>query len=62
MAINDITNEFESLRNYVNNKEFVILNNIALLDEKQMKQLIVDKYNLSHPTISKILKDVPKYT
>ena len=50
--INDITNEFESLRNYVNNKEFVILNNIALLDEKQMKQLIVDKYNLSHINIT----------
>ena len=41
-----ITEEFETLRNYVNDNEFILLDNIALLDEKPMKQLIVEKYNL----------------
>lgn len=46
--INDINNSFEELRHYVNNNNFVLINNVALLDEKQMKQLIVDKYNLGN--------------
>ena len=46
--INDINNSFEELRHYVNNNNFILINNVALLDEKQMKQLIVDKYNLGN--------------
>ena len=50
--INDITNKYNQLKEYINNNNFIILNNIALLDEKQMKQLIVDKYNLGHISIT----------
>ena len=52
MNIGDITKMFEELKDYVNNNTFVLLNNIALLDEKQMKQLISDKYNLVHIKLS----------
>ena len=57
--INDITNEFEKLKAYINNNEFIILNNIALLDEKQMKELIVNKCNLENInlTIESLLID-----
>lgn len=51
-SINDITNLFEDLKNYTNNNEFILLNNVALLDEKQMKELIVNKYNLEHINIT----------
>ncbi len=50
--INEVTNKYEELKDYVNNNEFILLNNIALLDEKQMKQLISDKYTLAHINIS----------
>jgi len=50
--INDITNGFEKLKQYINSNNFTLLNNIALLDEKQIKQIIVDKYNLSHISIT----------
>ena len=46
ISINDITNMFEDLKKYVYNNKFILLNNVALLDEKQMKKLIVDKYNM----------------
>lgn len=57
--INNINDEFNKLKDYVNNNDFILLNNIALLDEKQMKQLIVDKYNLGHIklTIDSLLAD-----
>ena len=57
--INDITNEFENLKRYINSNEFIILNNIALLDEKQMKELIVNKCNLENInlTIESLLAD-----
>ncbi len=57
--INDITEKFEKLKDYVNNNSFVLLNNVALLDEKQMKQLIVDKYNLGqiNLTIDNLVDD-----
>lgn len=57
--INDITDRFEKLKSYVNNNSFILLNNIALLDEKQMKQLIVDKYNLGqiNLTIENLIDD-----
>ena len=50
--INDINIRFEELKKYVNNTEFYILNNVALLDEKQMKQLIVEKYNLNNISLT----------
>jgi len=46
--INDVTKQYEELRDYINNNSFMLLNNIALLDDKPMKQLISDKYNLGH--------------
>lgn len=48
MTISDITDKFEELKNDVNNHQYNFLNNLALLDEKQMKQVIIDKYNLEH--------------
>ena len=50
--INDVTKQFEDLKDYINNNSFTLLNNIALLDDKPMKQLISDKYNLEHVKIS----------
>ena len=50
--INDVTKQFEDLKDYINNNNFTLLNNIALLDDKPMKQLISDKYNLEHVKIS----------
>ena len=50
--INDVTKQFEDLKDYVNNNKFVLLNNVALLDDKPMKQLISDKYNLEHVKLS----------
>lgn len=57
--ISIINAEFNKLKDYVNNNDFTLLNNIALLDEKQMKQLIVDKYNLGNIklTIDGLLSD-----
>ena len=57
--ISSINDKYNSLRDYVNNTKFTLLNNVALLDEKQMKQLIVDKYNLGHIklTIDSLLSD-----
>ena len=46
IGIAEVTKMFEELKDYVNNNTFMLLNNVALLDEKQMKQLISDKYNL----------------
>ena len=50
--INIISDNYEKLKEYINFNNFYLINNIALLDEKQMKQLIVDKYNLEHINIS----------
>ncbi len=44
--ISVISDKFEELKNDVNNRKFSLINNIALLDDKQMKEIIVDKYNL----------------
>lgn len=57
--IGNISDKYNSLRDYVNNTSFTLLNNVALLDEKQMKQVIVDKYNLGHIklTIDSLLSD-----
>ena len=50
--ITDITKEFNILKNDVYDKEYCILNSIALLDRKQMKQLIVDRFKLDGINLS----------
>ena len=52
MTINEITDRYEAFKNDINNHRFNLLNNLALLDEKQMKQIIVDKYNLEHVNLT----------
>ena len=51
--INEIDEEYNKLKDYVNCNNFIIINNIALLDEKQLKELIVNKYNLENISITK---------
>ena len=48
----DINSKFEGLRSYVINNKFYLLNNLALLDEKQIKQMIVEKYNLNNISLT----------
>ena len=50
--IEDINKKFEDLNSYVYYNDFYFLNNIALLDEKQMKELICNKYNLENISLS----------
>ena len=45
-SISTISDKFTEFKNAINNNRFTILNNIALLDDKQMKEIIVDKFNL----------------
>ncbi len=52
LSISSITDKYNELKDYVNNNSFILLENIALLDEKQMKELISNKYNLQNITIS----------
>lgn len=51
-SISSITDTFNELKNYINNNNFALLNSIALLDEKQMKELIINKYNLENITLT----------
>ena len=51
-SISSINDTFNELANYINNNSFVLINSIALLDEKQMKELIVNKYNLENVTLT----------
>ncbi len=50
--IHTINTEFDELRAYILDNKHVLLNNLALLDEKQIKQLIVDKYNLNNISLT----------
>jgi hypothetical protein len=43
----DITNNFEKLKKSLEYIDFSLLNHLALLDEKEIKYLIVNKYNLN---------------
>ncbi len=45
-SISDITQNYNELKEDINNKQFSILNSIALLDKKEMKQVIADKFQL----------------
>lgn len=51
-TIEDINEKFNDLNKYVYYNNFYFLNNIALLDEKQMKELISNKYNLENISLS----------
>ena len=51
-AISVINDKYEALKDYVNTNSFYLLDNICLLDEVQMKQLIVDKYNLEKVSLT----------
>lgn len=51
-SIIDINSKFEELKSYILDNKLYLLNNIALLDEKQIKQLIVDKYNLNNISLT----------
>ena len=59
MSIKDITDKYEVFKREVSDNSFSLLNNLVLLDEKQMKQIIVDKYNLEHInlTIDSLMPD-----
>ena len=53
LDINAINDRFEALKNEIYNKDnYVLINNLALLDERQIKQIIVDKYNLENINLS----------
>ena len=52
VTINMINDKYDELRNEVNNYKYYLINNIALLNERQIKEIIVDKYNLENITIT----------
>ena len=58
-TISQISDKFEELKSDINNNQFTLINNLALLDEKQMKEIIADKYNLEGVklTIDALQKD-----
>jgi len=59
LDINLINSEHESLKSFIMNNNLYLLNNVALLDERQMKELIVNKYQLENIklTIDSLLED-----
>ena len=51
--IAEINKQYTELKNVVYNKnDYMLLSNLALLDERQIKQIIADKYNLENISIS----------
>lgn len=50
--IAEINAGYYELKELLNNNRFILLNHIALLDEYQMKQVIVDKYTLDGVTLT----------
>ena len=51
--ISEINNRYTTLKNEIYNKnDYMLLSNLALLDERQIKQIIADKYNLENISIS----------
>ena len=51
-TINVISDNFDKLKIEVNNYEYSLINNIALLNERQIKEIIVNKYNLENVIIT----------
>lgn len=57
--INIINDKFNVLKEELFSKDgYMLINNLALLDEKQIKQIIADKYNLDNITLSMELLQV----
>ena len=56
---NELSKDYQELKHILNSNSFVLLNQIALLDEYQMKQVIVDRYHLDglNLTIEALEKD-----
>ncbi len=52
LQILNIDEDYEELKEFINNSVFNLINNIALLEEKQMKQIIIDKYKLENITLT----------
>ena len=67
-SLSDITNEFNELKEDINNKSYTVLNNIVLLDKKDIKEIISDKYKLEginlpielleEDSVEKVLTDI----
>ena len=51
-TINVLNEKFDNLKHEVNYYNYSLINNIALLNERQIKEIIVDKYNLEKITIT----------
>ena len=52
ISIDEVDNMFEELNKQIISNNFNLLDNTALLDEKQMKELIVDRYRLDNVNIT----------
>ena len=52
-AINEINNNFRDLERLMNSFSFSIINNIYLSEEKDIAEIISDRYNMLNMTISK---------
>jgi hypothetical protein len=54
ITIDDINGRFEELKNEIyNTNSYMLISNLVLLDEKQIKDIIVDRYNLEKISISR---------
>ncbi len=51
-TISVINDKFAVLKDEINNYNYSLINNIALLNERQIKEIIVNKYNLENITIT----------
>ena len=53
LTIDLINDRYEKLRDEIyNNDDYMLITNLALLDERQIKEIIIDKYNLQNIKIS----------
>ena len=52
LSISEISDKFDMLKDEVNNYEYSLINNIALLNERQIKEIIVNKYNLENISLT----------
>ena len=51
-SISSISSSFDELKKEVNNYSYSLINNIALLNERQIKEIIVNRYNLENVIIT----------
>jgi len=52
LTIEIISDRYEEFKRNVNSSEFTLLNNVALLDDKPMKEIIVNKCSLDNITLT----------